>query len=240
MPCTRTAILLRFMTAGDALLARTQALGCRLMQSQEMKMVEVSVDVGIGECVKMVDSIIARRAARKENYISNLCDDLEAASQIVKTLDNLFIRLVRGFSNPKIMDNSTTRDAHLEETMKYLSSRELLPRLQTLIEQIEVAAAHKGISKNRELVETLDALVDELKRYRERLGFGAITSVGQREKWNLMTLWEKAQGQGDPSHRKVSLTQMAQQVHHNQDFRLSDAIHMHMGRASGHAKAQLA
>jgi hypothetical protein len=200
-----------------------------------MSPITVSVDVGIGECVQVLDSIAARRASRKESYLSNLCDDLEAATTIINTLDNLFIELVLGFKDPRVVEDQVALGAHLEETMKYLSIRQLLPALERLTGSIMGAAQNKRLKRFKDLVSTLEDLVRALEAYREELGRGRITGVGQKQEWNLMSLWECAKGYREKE--EVSLAEMAEQVHRNHDFALSDRIHTLAGQAIGHAKA---
>ena len=199
-------------------------------------MLNINIDIGVSECIKTIELIASRRTARKDNFLSNLEDDVDALVEIIKALDNIFIALVRGFANQELTDDQIALSAHLEETMKYLSNRQLLPNLQTLNAEIETIGSEKIVQKNSALSANLNALHDMIDRYRERLGSGCITGVAQTQEWNLMTLWEQAQGFSD--NNDVTLKQMANQVHQNQDFSLSDAIHKAAGKVRGLCKSE--
>ena len=129
-------------------------------------MAAVNIDVGIGECIRTVDSIAERRKAGKRSFYDDLSANLEAVAEIVRTLDNLFIALVRGFSDPRITSDPQALSAHVSEAMRYLTHRELLPRLETMIGEIKETSVHRKIANHEELAEVLAALVDSLERYR--------------------------------------------------------------------------
>jgi len=199
----------------------------------------VNVDIGIGECVSSVDKILTRRHQRAADYFADLVDDLEAVSEIVNTLDNLFIELIRGFESSNLLQNKNKLNVHLEETMKYLTKRELLKPLEDFIGNIEAAAYTKKLKpkKYRDLVSALRSISKRLNEYREQLGRGAITGVGQMKDWNLMTLWERGNDVLKDRFEWRDLLEIAEEVHRNQDFGLSDSIHRLIGQAKGHAKA---
>lgn len=199
--------------------------------------VSVKVDLGISECIRTIDSIKARRAERRESFLDDLCDDVDAVEEIVKTFDNLFIELVRGFGDKHIEDNPALLEAHMEYTRKYLTGRDLLPVLMDLIGEISGFASDKRLRGRvyRDLVSTLRDLEKRLDSFREQLGTGAMTGVGQTNELNLMSLWEKANNSS--SHSDFTLFELAEEVFRNHDFDLSDSIHRLAGRIKAHAKA---
>ena len=203
----------------------------------------IKVDLGIAEVIKSVDAIIARRHDRKAeslaDFASNLFDDLDVCSEIVKALDNLFIEIVRGFSRPQITSVQSLLNDHVEETRKYLSRRDLLPRLEECIGAIKTASLEPRLKpqENRELVLALRSLASRLQFYRDKLGRGAITGVGQTEDWNLETLCERALGyQYGGGKLALAVDEIAEEVFRNHDFDVSDNIHRLIGTVRTHAK----
>lgn len=199
--------------------------------------IEVKVDLGIDTCISTVNEILSRRRNRKENLMSNLSEELVVISEIVKTLDNLFIDLARGFANNNITENPTLLQAHIDETYKYLTRRELLPLLEKHIGIISGAAVDPRLrGRNyREMVSVLISITGKVNVYREKLGRGGITGVGQMEEWNLQTLCERAQG-SNYNVETVPIENIALGVLSNHNFDLSDSIHQLIGKACLHAK----
>ncbi len=210
----------------------------------EEKPLSVKVDLGIAEVVRSVDAIFARRHNRKTealaDFASNLSDDLDVCSEIVKALDNLFIELVRGFSSAEITNVPALLSSHVEETRKYPRRRQLLPRLEECIGAIKAASLDSRLRSQdqRELVLALRSLVSRLQFYRDKLGRGAITGVGQTEDWNLETLCERALGyQYGGGKLALAIEEIAEEVFRNHDFDVSDNIHRLIGTVRTHAKA---
>ena len=204
----------------------------------------LKVDLGIAEVVRSVDEIFARRQNRKTealaDFVSNLSDDLDVCSEILKALDNSFIQLVRGFSSAKITIDAALLGSHVEETRKYLSRRDLLPRLEECIGAIKTASLDSRLKSpdHRELVLALRSLASRLQFYRDKLGRGAVTGVGQTENWNLETLCERALGyQYGGGKLALAVEEIAEEVFRNHDFDVSDNIHRLIGIVRTQAKA---
>jgi hypothetical protein len=206
----------------------------------------VKVDLGIAEVVRTVDAVLTERRNRRSKSLadiaSNLSDDLDVCSQIVKALDNFFIELVAGFSRVEIRNDPAVLTRHVEQTRHYLMRRELLPRLEEGIGAIKTAAFDPRLKdkKYRDLVTALRSLASRLTLYRDNLGRGALTGVGQNEDWNLETLCERALGYkyggGQPA---LPLEDVAEEVFRNHDFDVSDSIHRLIGTVRTQAKAIL-
>jgi len=210
----------------------------------EEKSLSVKVDLGIAEVVRSIDAIIARRHNRKTdalaNFASNLSDDLDVCSEIVKALDDLFIELIRGFSSAEITKDPELLKSHVEETRNYLRQRKLLPRLEECIGAIKTASLDSRLKSrdHRELVLALRSLASRLQFYRAKLGRGAVTGVGQTEDWNLETLCERALGhQYGGGKLALTVEEIAEEVFRNHDFDVSDNIHGLIGVVRTHAKA---
>lgn len=205
--------------------------------------ISVKVDLGIAETVRTVDKILLRRRNRKSealaDFVANLSDGLEASSEIIKTLDNIFIELVRGFASKTITGDQTLLDAHVEETRKYLTSRDLLPRLEDCIGVISAASVDSRMKDRtfRDIVSTLRSLTARLQLYRDQLGRGGVTGVGQTQEWNLETLCERSlKYEYGGGKIDITIADMAEEVLRNQDFDVSDNIHRLIGKARTQAK----
>ncbi len=203
----------------------------------------LKVDLGIADVVRVVDEILTRRHNRSTEalagFASNLSDDLDVCSEIVKALDGLFIELVRGFSSTNITHDPALLSAHVEETRKYLSRRDLLPRMEECIGAIKAASLDSRLKSgdHRELVLALRSLASRLQLYRDNLGKGAVTGVGQTEDWNLETLCERALGYQYGGGRLASpVEEIAEEVFRNHDFDVSDNIHRLIGTARKQAQ----
>ena len=194
--------------------------------------------------VRSVDAIFARRRDRKAealtDFASNLSDDLDVCSEIVKALDSLFIELVNGFSSPRITNDPALLSSHVDETRKYLKRRELLPRLEECIGTIKTASLDSRLKSqdHRDLVVALRSLASRLQFYRDKLGRGAITGVGQTEDWNLETLCERALGyQYGGGGLALAVEEIAEEVFRNHDFDVSDNIYRLIGRVRAQGRA---
>src|SRR5688572_25904913 len=94
----------------------------------------INVDLGIEGSLRFIDEVLARRQKHQNDLLSALSDDLDIVSNIITTLDNLFIDLVRGFANARLTEQPAQLQTHVEETRKYLTSRNLLPKLEERLE----------------------------------------------------------------------------------------------------------
>jgi hypothetical protein len=200
----------------------------------------VNVDLGVAEAIRVVDEILSRRRKRRESLVKDLVDDVEAAGEIVNKLDNLFLNLVRGFMDGDVAADASRLKAHVAEARKYLSNRELLPRLEALRGSIEAASSGPVLAKSpyRPLALELRRLVGLLADYRQALGRGAITGVSQTADCNLETLCEKAlQYDYGGGRSELSLEQMGEQVLRNFDADRSDRVHRLVGSVRATAKA---
>lgn len=205
--------------------------------------ISVKVDLGIAETVRVVDEMLSRRRNHRSealaDFVANLCDGLDASSEIVKALDNIFIELVRGFASKTITGDQTLLNTHIEETRKYLTGRNLLPRLEDCIGVISAASVDPLMRDRayRDIVSTLRSLTNRLQFYRDQLGRGGITGVGQTREWNLETLCERSlKYQYGGGKIDITIEDMAEEVLRNHDFDVSDNLHRLIGKARTQAK----
>jgi hypothetical protein len=92
----------------------------------------------------------------------------------------LFVEILRGYRDVRIIENPEALRAHVNQTHLFLDSRELLPRLDTAIGAIRAAAYSPRFegADYQEMVVELRALDDKLRRFRASLGEGGITAPG--------------------------------------------------------------
>ncbi len=202
-------------------------------------MAGINVDLKIDKCLQQIIDIFKRRHDRKEDFVKDVSDDLDAIHKIIMTLNNLFLALAGGFADKKITTNNKSLIKHVEETNKYLQRQDLLPHLEKGIGVIEAMAYNQDFKnkKYREIISALRSLKRRLEEYRKELGRGGITGVGMMKEWNLMTLCQKAyeltSGGGEIQY---TIEEMAEQVLRNHDSDLSDNIYKLIGKINTLAK----
>lgn len=209
--------------------------------------VSIKADLGIAEVIRAVDGILNRRHTRKietlSEFLSSVVDDLDGCSEIVKALDDFFIRLVSGFEDTRITRDPDLLSLHLAETRDYLMDRDLLPRLLNLMGSIEAASLDsRWKTKEYEgFASALTKLSSQLQTYRQSLGMSGRTGVGQMEEWNLETLCERALNlQRGGGLLDITLEEIAEQVSRNHDFGVSESIFGLIGKVRTQAKAIMA
>ncbi|HEC36710.1 hypothetical protein LCGC14_0517730 [marine sediment metagenome] len=199
----------------------------------------VNVKFNVDKCLKAIDDIFKRRRDRKENFVQDVSDSLDAIHEIIKTMNNIFLMLVGNFTNKKVTSNSKRLSKLIEETNKYLSIQDLLPKLQDGIGIIEGVAKDQRFKDKKYSIIKSD-LLDLKKRveeYREELGKGGITGVGMKEEWNLMTLIEKVNGiDNTPVMEQAPIEKIAKRVQYNFNSDLSDDIYRLIGKIRIQAK----
>ena len=199
----------------------------------------VDVEDRLTQAAASVKDILSRRREREEDFLADLRDDCDAIGEIIDTLDNLFIALVRGFRERRVISDSALLEVHVRQTEIYLTDRHLLPLLLGRMEAIASTTSDPLLEAEAygALAQTLRALTNSLEQYRADLGTGAWTAPGQRQEWNLELLCERARDRdlGD-GFLETSVEEMAEQVSRNHDFALSDSIHELVGAAQQLAK----
>src|SRR5258708_39721683 len=137
----------------------------------------IKVDLGIAECVETVNRIFERRSERKEDFLRNLSDDLDAASKMVKTLNDSFIKLARGFADLHAPSNPPMAETLIEQTDKYLTDHDLLPKLKNLKGRIAGCSMRGEVAKTPALKPLLESIDREIERFILLLGRDGVTGV---------------------------------------------------------------
>lgn len=200
----------------------------------EKNTISLNIDLGIAECIRVVNDIISRGTTDLKNEIIN---DVDIILEVINTLDNIFIELVKGFADKTITQNLYLLKEYTRETEDFLMRRELLPVLEEHITILRNVASYEDErfhvlkrGKYREIVSSLRSLVKRLEEYRNALGTGITSAPGLKEEWNLMTLIEKAKGGGAGSFIDMSIEEIAEEIIRNHDIDLSDSISRLVGK----------
>jgi hypothetical protein len=205
-------------------------------------MPEVKIDVGIGEALKVIDKIFARRHDRAQrnaaNFYDDVKDDADAVYEIVTKLDQLFIDLVSGYEDPVVLRNPTELERHMRETAKYLGDRRLLPKLEEVTGRVEGIVSNPDMYRQRypRLFNALASLFQNLGKYRDQLGEGAVTGKGLDKDVNLMTCYQRGQEFRDGKTPLADLQKTARLVKENQNYGVSSAILRDVGRIKSTAQ----
>ena len=196
----------------------------------------IKIDFGIPETIRVIDEILSRREKEgrqgRDLLCNNIADDAEAASVLVKKLDDIFIELVSGFSRKDLVEDKDKLGEYVHGTKEYLHRRELLPKLEETIGRLRAAGNDPGLSEKRyrELVVSVRSLATRLEFYRQGLGRGGMTGVGQLAESNLETICERVEGRNyGGGNINASIETMAEEVLRNHDFDLSDSVHRLVG-----------
>ena len=194
--------------------------------------VAVNVDLGIAETARLVDEIISRRRQRMEQVVTDVLDDVEAAVAVVLQLDKLFTSIVTEFGSRRVTDDDALLGELVDQTRKFLFSRELLPTLDSRREAIRNAAAdtRNEAGKLRPLQPLLGEIADALDAYRANLdqSMGPMTAPGALGM--LYGLANYRVGGGDVS--AVQVREEAELTMRRHDFALTERISALSGKLS--------
>jgi hypothetical protein len=176
-------------------------------------MAPIAIDVGIGETLEAIESILARRAHERATVWDSLESQLEAVSHTVGELDRMYFALLAEIEDiftqaqlPRERLNDVINQVSIYCTDGRLTLR--LVEWQAIIQGLAFSRALKH-RKYRILASTLRSINDPLGRYIQRLnhledeyagGVGEFTRPMQKEgtpknslgdqRWDLATVLE--------------------------------------------------
>ena len=114
-------------------------------------MTAIGIDLDIGDTVRAIDEILARRASAETTVWDSLRDELEAIAQTTMALDEMYLSLLTeiediiGQPEPSAERIAAViRQGHI-----YCSDRKLLGRLIELHAAVRVAALHEDLKRRR-------------------------------------------------------------------------------------------
>lgn len=136
-------------------------------------MAAIAIDVGIGETLQAIESILARRADERATVWDSLESQLEAVSHTVGELDRMYFTLLAEIEH--IFAHAQPSREHLNDVIDqastYCSDGRLTLRLVEWQAGIQSAAFSHSLKhrKYRILASTLRSINDPLGRYIQRL-----------------------------------------------------------------------
>lgn len=207
----------------------------------------IGIDLDIGDAVRAIDEILARRSSVETTVWDSLRDELDAIGQTTMALDDMYLSLLTEIEDIVRQPESSaervaavTRQAHL-----YCNDRNLLGRLIELQAAVRVAAFHEDLKRRRyrEISSTLRSIDARLGTYLARLGrFQSGKDAETHDKgshWDLMTLLDllrRTVPLGVPADDDTPILQACEEAIRNFDGALSEDLWSLIGRA----KQQLA
>jgi hypothetical protein len=210
-------------------------------------MTAIGIDLDIGDTVRAIDEILARRASAETTVWDSLRDELDAIGQTTMTLDGMYLSLLTEIEDivgqpelPVERITAVTRQAHL-----YCNDRNLLGRLIELQAAVRVAAFHEDLERRRyrEISSTLRSIDARLGAYIARLGRfqnGADSETHfQGSRWDLKSLLNLLRRKASLSvsaDDDIPIMQACEEAIRNFDGTLSQDLWSLIGRA----KQQLA
>ncbi|MFX1367718.1 MAG: hypothetical protein ACFFAY_03870 [Promethearchaeota archaeon] len=170
---------------------------------------------------------------KKEDYfIETLLDDLEAISQAIAALDNIFIQLIKDFLYLQYDDKGVMKV--LEQTNDYLVRREILPKLKELKGTLDTLHSKppKKVRKllGKEFFSNLEQLNAKLSKYLDILGDDKVVTGQGREVLERLTYLVAQYGLSQ------DVFNIAQETLLEHDFGLSNEIHVLLGNLRFHVR----
>jgi hypothetical protein len=192
-------------------------------------MTNINIDVGVGEVLRLVGEILARRGQRQRDLRQDVYDDAEAAEVVVKHLDKMFIDLVSEFASTRVSENLDLIDDTVDQARKFLFGRELLPVLDSRLAAIRAAAETegKGAKSLRDLHAVLSVLVKALAEYRANLdqAMGGGTAPGPLGRVYQLARSRVSGGSESPEQ----IRDEAERTLREHDFSLSERVYERTG-----------
>jgi len=189
----------------------------------------VNIDVGVGEVLRLVGEILARRGQRQRDLRQDVFDDAEAAEIVVKHLDKMFTDLVSEFASTRVSEDLDLLDDTVDQARKFLFGRELLPVLDSRLAAIRAAAEAegRGAKSLRDLQAVLALLVQALGEYRTNLdqAMGDGTAPGP-----LARVYQLARSRvSGGSESPAQIREEAERTLREHDFSLSERVYERTG-----------
>jgi hypothetical protein len=205
-------------------------------------MTAIGIDLDIGDTVRAVDEILARRASAETAVWDTLRDELDAIAQTTMALDDMYLSLLTEIEDiVRQPEPSPERIATvIRQGQIYCSDRNLLGRLIELRGAIGVAAFHDDLKRRRyrEISSTLRSIDVRLGAYIARLrrfqnGEGSEGEV-EGSRWDLKSLLDLLARKASLSLHaadEIPTMQACEEAIRNFDSALSEDLWSLIGRA---------
>jgi hypothetical protein len=204
-------------------------------------MTAVGIDLDIGDTVRAIDELLARRASAEATVWNSLRDELEAVARTTMALDDMYLSLLVEIEDiARQAEPSSDRIAAvIRQGHMYCSDRHLLGRLVELQAAIRVAAFHHDLDRRRyrELASTLRSIDGRLGTYIARLRRFQTgedpDSPAEGPRWDLRRLLELLARDDSPgaSSDALPITHACEEAIRNFDSALSENLLSLIGRA---------
>jgi hypothetical protein len=205
-------------------------------------MTAIGIDLDIGDTVRAVDEILARRASAETAVWDTLRDELDAIAQTTMALDDMYLSLLIEIEDiVRQPEPSPERIAVvIRQGQIYCSDRNLLGRLIELRAAVGVAAFHDDLKRRRyrEISSTLRSIdvrlgtyIARLRRFQNGEGSGA---QNERSRWDLKSLLDLLARKASLSLHasdEIPAMQACEEAIRNFDSALSEDLWSLIGRA---------
>jgi|SRR5579863_1007398 len=136
-------------------------------------MAPIAIDVGIGETLQAIESILARREQERATVLVALASQLEAVSLTVGDLDRMYFALLAEIEDIFVQPEPSRErlEAVIDQASTYCTDGRLALRLAEWRGIIQSAALNRALKhrRYRVLASALRSIDDPLGRYIERL-----------------------------------------------------------------------
>jgi hypothetical protein len=202
----------------------------------------IGIDLDIGDTVRAIDEILARRASADTTVWDLLRDELDAIAQMTMALDEMYFSLLTEIED--IIEQPEPSAERIAAVIRqghiYCSDRSLLGRLIQLHAAVRVAAFHEDLKRRRyrEISSTLRSIDARLGIYIARLRrFQSGEDSEARDKgsrWDLKSLLEllaRKSSYGLRADDDIPMMQACEEAIRNFDGALSEDLWSLIGRA---------
>lgn len=205
-------------------------------------MTAIGIDLDIGDTVRAIDDILARRGLAEASVWEYLRTELEAITQATTALDDMYVSLLVEIEDIVGQQEPSAERiaAVIRQGHSYCSDRKLLGRLIELRSAVRVAAFHDDLKRRRyrEIASTLRSIDTRLGTYIARLQRfqSGEDSDAQHEgtSWDLKSLLDLLARKASVGLRagdETAFRQDCEEAIRNFDGALSDDLWSLIGRA---------
>lgn len=205
-------------------------------------MTAIGIDLDIGDTVRAIDEILARRASAETTVWDSLRDELDTIAQTTMALDDMYLSLLTEIED--IIGQPEPSAERVAEVIRqgriYCSDRKLLGRLIQLQAAVRVAAFHEDLKRRRyrEISSTLRSIdarlgiyIARLRRFQNGEDSEAQDKGSRWDLKSLLDLLARKASLGLRADDEIPSTQACEEAIRNFDGALSEDLWSLIGRA---------
>jgi hypothetical protein len=159
-------------------------------------MTPVAIDVGIGDTLRAINDILARRGSERATVWESLDAELRAVMRMVEDLDHMYLALLAEIEDTfaKLKPSPDRINDALHQATTYCTNESLTLHLVEARGEIQAAAFNRALKhrRYRYLASTLRSIDDPLGKYIDRLSRLQSDDTpkipGQDDQWDLRTV----------------------------------------------------